>query len=695
MPDSAARTLVFEIGTEEIPSSPLYAAITDLTADAERALKEARLPYAEITVQGSPRRVVLTVTELGERAEDITLRVKGPAAKAAFDAEGNPTRAAEGFARSRGVAPADLVVEAADGGEYVFAVVEESGRPAVDIMPTLLASLAEGIDWPKSMRWGSGDTRFSRPVRWLLALYGSDVVPVTFAGLTADRVTHGHRFLAPGPHPVASAEEYPLALETGLVVVDPETRAETIREEIAAAARAEGAEAVVPEKTFAEVVNLVERPTVGVGRFDADFLVVPREVLETAMESHQRYFPLQGADGALLPAFVVVHNGDPARTAEIVRGHERVIRARLADAAFFYNEDLKTPLAERLPSLQEIVFQERLGTVGDKATRISRLAGLLAGMLDAGDGTRAHAGRAGLLAKADLVTSVVVEFPSLQGVMGRYYALASGEDAEVADAIVEHYRPRFAGDEPPASTAGKLVSMADKLDTLAGIFAIGLQPTGSADPYALRRAAIGLLAILLDTGARFSLTTAIAEAVAGYGEALAGNDTALATASIHEFVLGRLQGMLRDRGNAYDTVDAVLAVAGDDPADAADRATALTAFRAAETAIEDLSVAYTRARNLSQPDLGTTADPMMMAPEELALFDALAIAEERADAAFAERDYAGVLGTLAELRGPIDTFFDAVLVMDPDPTLRDNRLRLLNRFVALFSRFADFSKLAG
>ncbi|MBE0477210.1 MAG: glycine--tRNA ligase subunit beta [Coriobacteriia bacterium] len=695
MADAPARTLVFEIGTEEIPSVPLYAAVTDLRSDAEHALKEARLLYADLTVQASPRRIALTVTELAERAEDVRSRVRGPAAKAAFDAHGRPTRAAEGFARSRGVDVASLVVESSDGGEYVFAVVEEAGRPAAELLPDLLARLAEDIDWPRSMRWGSGETRFSRPVRWLLALYGADVVPVRFAGLTAGRLTWGHRFLAAGPHEVASAEEYPLALDRGLVVVDAESRARGIEAAMAAAAAAEGAEAVVPETTFAEVVNLVESPTVAVGRFDEEFLVVPREVLETAMESHQRYFPLQDGGGRLLNAFVVVHNGDPERTEGIVRGHERVIRARLADAAFFYTEDLKIPLADRLRRLEEIVFQERLGTMADKARRVERLAGALAEMLDATPEARAYAMRAGWLAKADLVSGVVVEFPSLQGVMGRYYALAAGEDQGVAEAILEHYRPRFAGDEPPASTPGKLVSMADKLDTLAGIFAIGLQPTGSADPYGLRRAAIGVLSILLATGARFSLARAVDEALGGYGETLAGVQVPSVREEVVAFVAARLEGMLRERGHAYDTVDAVLAVAGDDPADAEERAAALTSFRSGETAIEDLSVAYTRARNLSDPGLGVQADPQMMGAEELALFDALAAAEERATAAFAGRDYAGVLGVLAELRGPIDAFFDAVLVMDPDETLRVNRLRLLNRFVALFSRFADISKLAG
>lgn len=688
-----SRHLVFEIGTEEIPSGPLYAAIAELQGRTAEALRDARLEYADVKAFGSPRRLAIVVEGLAERQDDRVERIKGPAAKAAFGADGAPTKAAEGFARGKGVDVTDLVVEEDASGSYVYAVVERVGVPAADVLPALLADLASGIDWPKSMRWGSGDTRFSRPVRWMLALFGGDVVPVEFAGLTAGRHTQGHRFLAPEWMEIPSAEEYGLAMTRGKVVIDTAERARLIREGIDAVAQGRDAEAVVPEKTFAEVVNLTEWPTVAVGSFDADFLEVPREVLETAMESHQRYFPLERA-GELLPNFVVVHNGDPDRTEAIVAGHERVIRARLADAAFFYREDLQVPAEERVAQLSGIVFQERLGTLAEKVARVEALTAALASQASAGEGDTAVAVRAAHLCKADLVSHVVVEFPTLQGVMGRYYALASGEDAAVADAIPQHYQPRFAGDGLPASVAGKLVSVADKLDTMAGIFAIGQAPTGSADPYALRRGAIGILGIVVDGALRLRLTDAIAAALDGYAEVLPDLDREDTGAQVREFVLGRFDGMLRERGHAYDTVAAVLAVAGDDPADALARAEALTPFRT-ELAIADLAVAFTRARNLSRPELGTDADTALMGAEERSLASALAAAELAATETLRAARYTETLEVLAALRGPIDAFFDAVLVMDPDEKLRDNRLRLLNRFVALFVRFADFGKLEG
>jgi glycyl-tRNA synthetase beta chain len=688
-----ARDLVFEIGTEELPSKALYGAIQQLQVAVPKALETARLEYDTVQVWGSPRHLVVLVSELAESQADAVHSHKGPAAKAAFDADGNPTKAAEGFARGKGVDVSALSVVNDGNGEYVYATVEVKGVSAAEVLPELLARLAENIEWPKSQRWGSGDARFSRPVRSLLALFGADVVSVEFAGLTAGRVTYGHRLLNPAGIEVPAAGEYLTALERGFVVADHEERARLIREGIEAAAQQLDAQAVVPEKTFAEVVNLVEYPTVAVGTFDAEFLEVPREILENAMESHQRYFPVEAADGTLTNRFIVAHNGDPKLTETIVRGHERVIRARLSDAAFFYREDLHKPLEAYAEQLDAIVFQEKLGSLGDKVRRIERLAGRIAKLLDASPDETAFAVRAAQLAKADLVTSAVVEFTDLQGVMGGYYADASGEAPEVAKAIVDHYKPRFAGDELPSTLPGRVVAIADKLDTIAGIFAIQMAPTGSADPYALRRGSIGVLQMLLD-GTELSLDELISAALGGY-EGVTEFDVEATGAAIKEFIVGRLQTILRDRGNAYDTVDAILAVAADLPADASARCEALTTFRASSDDMEDLSVAYTRAKNLAQPELGVSADRSLMGAEELALADALENAESLAAQALDARAYSAVLEVYSGLRAPIDAFFDAVLVMDPDTAKRDNRLRLLNRFVALFGRFADFRLLAG
>jgi glycyl-tRNA synthetase beta chain len=689
-----SRDLLLEIGVEEIPSAALYDAVTQLKTRAAAALDAARLSYGTITAYGAPRRLALVVSGLAERQSDLSLKVKGPAARAAFDADGNPTKAAEGFARSRDMSVADLVREESEGGEYVFALIEETGRATADVLPGLLATLIGDLDWAKSMRWGSGTIRFIRPVRWIVALYGSVVVPVSFGGVQAGRTTSGHRFLA-GAADIAFAGAYHETLRSVMVIADAEERAEAIRAAIDEAASSLDARAVVPEKTFAEVVNLVEWPTVAVGRFDDEFLAVPREIVEEAMESHQRYFPVEDAAGNLLARFLLVHNGDPARTDAIVAGHERVIRARLADAAFFYREDLARPLESYVHDLESIVFHEKLGSLGAKVARVQALTRSLAEACGAPADEAAWAQRAAHLAKADLVTHAVIEFTSLQGVMGMRYALAADEAPEVAEAIVDHYRPKFAGDELPRSLAGKLVSIADKLDTIVGIFAIGQGPTGSADPYALRRSAIGILTMIVDGGVRLDIDRAISDALTGYVDVVDGLDPNETGPIVKAFFDGRLTVMLRDRGFAHDEIDAVMAVASADPADTLRRTAALAAFRATEAGA-DLSVAFKRAANLANPDVGAEPDPALMGDEEAALADALDAAYDRVRALMTvEGDYDAALAALADLRAPVDAFFESVLVMDPDERLRANRLTMLNRLTGLFSGFADFGRVAG
>lgn len=692
-----SETLLFEIGVEEMPSAALYAAVEQLKTDASQALLDARLDFGLLETFGSPRRLVLRVERLGGEQKDLVLEVRGPAVKVAFDAAGDPTSAAKGFAASRGVDVESLVRKSDAGGEYLWASIEEKGRAAKEVLPGLLAMLTEGLSWPKTQRWGDGEARFIRPVRWLLALYGSEVVPVKFAGVIAGRSTQAHRFI--GSRRILElthADEYASIVAEAGIIYDAAERSRIISDGISSLLAAENFRPVMPKRTFAEVVNLVESPTVGLGSFDEEFLQVPREVLESAMTKHQRYFPVESSDGRLVNRFLVVHNGDPSLTDQIVHGHERVIRARLADASFFFSEDLAFSNEARVAKLSRSVFHEKLGTLGDKVNRIELLVKKLAVLHGADEIEAADALRAAHLAKADLVSQVVIEFPDLQGVMGYHYALAAGETSGVALAIRAHYQPRFANDVLPSTAAGMLVSAADKLDTLAGIFAIGQGPTGSSDPYALRRGAIGVLTMLLTGNLRIPLDEAIASALAGYGKLLPGLDADATQSHIGEFVAGRLEIMLRDRNHAYDTVAAVLAVAASDPADALARCEALTAARAAgaET-FENLSVAFTRAKNLSKPELGTECQVHLMTAEERSLADALTSAEAKATEAFISRDYKAVLETLSSLREPIDVFFDSVLVMDPDEALRNNRLKLLNRFVALFLRFADLSRLAG
>ncbi|MCX8007665.1 MAG: glycine--tRNA ligase subunit beta [Coriobacteriia bacterium] len=688
------RDLLFEIGAEEMPSAPLYAALEQVRDKAVELLGAARLAHGEVAVFGAPRRIALLVRDVAERQDDAQERYRGPAASQAYDEHGNPTPAAVGFARSKGVPVEALVRESGEGGEYVWAVVQRTGLPAQEILPDLLSNLAESIAWPKTMRWGSGEARFIRPVRWLVALFGDEVLPVEFAGLVAGRKSQGHRFLG-GDVDIECAGAYLEALRGAWVVADGNERAAVIKDGVSRVASELGGVPVVPEKTFLEVVNLVEHPTVAAGRFDESFLRVPREVLEEAMESHQRYFPVESVDGTLMPAFLVVHNGDPSLTPAIVAGHERVIRARLADAAFFYDEDLKHPLEWYVGRLDGIVFHQKLGSLGEKVERIERLVRLLAEQIGAEPQDEAHALRAAHLCKADLVTHAVVEFTSLQGVMGSYYALASGESPAVAQAIVEHYRPRYAGDALPETMPGMLVSVADKLDTICGIHAIGQAPTGSSDPFALRRFAIGIILMAMEGGLPIHLGRAIGDAIDGYAEVLPDLDAPAVAAEVKEFFLGRLRVVLRERGYAYDTIDAVLDVESDDLADAAARCAALQEARDADPELfEDLAIAFRRAANLADTSLGEDADAGIMGAEERALAEAL----ESADATvrgFLERGmHSAVLEHLAALRPHIDAFFEAVLVMDEDRTLRENRLRLLNRFVRVFSRFADFGRIA-
>ena len=493
---SNLHTLAFEIGTEEIPAFDLHRATAQLARLVPDALDAVRIPHGEVAVHTTPRRLVAIVEDVAEFTEALEETFRGPSAKIAFDADGNPTKAAVGFARGKGVDVGSLEVREEKGVEHVFATRRVEARDAAELLPEVLEGVIAGIAWPKSCRWGSTSEYFSRPVRWIVAMLDERVVPVRFAGLEAGNLTRGHRFLSPGPHEVPTASALLDVLEGAHVVTSEQARERAIREGVARIEEECGARAELPEKTLLEVVNLCEQPTVLVGAFDEEFLQVPEEIIVDAMLMHQRYFPLYDGDGKLTNRFIVVSNGDPACASTIVDGNERVVRARLSDAKFFYEEDLKRPLEAYVERLDEVVFQESLGTMRAKAERITALARHLAADAGLSPADAADAERAAHLAKADLVTSAVVEFTSVQGVMGSYYAAACGEGEKVARAIADHYRPRFAGDELPASAAGRVVAMADKLDTICGLFAIGQGPTGSSDPFALRRAAIGIVSIL-------------------------------------------------------------------------------------------------------------------------------------------------------------------------------------------------------
>ena len=690
----ANKTLAFEIGTEELPAFDLHAATGKLGGLAASAFDAAKIPHGDIAVYSTPRRLIVVVSDVPEATEASVEEFRGPAAKIAFDENGEPTKAAVGFARGKGVDPATLERRDENGTEYAYAVKQTPSLDVAALLPDLLGNLITAIPWPKSQRWGSRHEQFSRPVRWLFAMLGDVVVPVQFAGLQAGNTTRGHRFLALGPHEVASADGLIDVLRGAKVVPSEAEREASIRQQVAAIERETGLTAELPAKTMEEVVNLTEFPTVMVGQFDELFLAVPKEITVDAMLVHQRYFPLFNADGTLSNKFLITSNGDPRYSDNIIDGNQRVVAARLYDAKFFYDEDLKKPLEAYVERLNEVVFQESLGTTRAKTDRIVKLAKRLASEAGLAGQDAADAERAAFLCKADLVTGAVVEFTSVQGIMGRYYAKAAGETDQVAEAIADHYRPRFSGDDTPASLVGKVVASADKLDTICGLFAVGQGPTGSSDPFALRRAAIGILAMLED-GLNVSLVDAIDASLDVYAQDGLEFDVAAVRAEVVDFFVTRTKVMLRDSGIAADTVEAVLAVDVEEPMTIVSRARALESARENDKeTFDDLATAYARANNLRDADLGADVGEALLGSEAVALNDAVSQAEADVAASLAADDYARALAVLAALRKPIDAFFDKVMVMDDDEAVRANNLKLLNRFVGVFANVADFGKMS-
>ena len=686
------RTLAFEIGTEEIPAFDLAGAVKQLSTMVPSLLDDAAIPHGAVKIFSSPRRLIVIAEEIPETTEEKNEVFKGPSAKIAFDAEGNPTKAAQGFARGKGVDPSSLVVE--DG--YVYARTHTPSVNVASLLSSVLNKIIHGLSWPRSQRWGVQSEYFTRPVRWIVALFGNEVIDFTFAGLVAGRTTYGHRFLAPGPFEVADADSLVDVVRSASVIPSEAEREQVIREGVAKAEAETGFTAVLHPKTLVEVINLAEYPTVLVGTFDEEFLKVPEEIIVDAMLVHQRYFPLYDKDGKLTNRFIVVSNGDPACAETIVDGNERVVRARLYDAKFFYDEDLKQPLESYVDHLGEVVFQEKLGTMLDKTNRIQRLADHLAEDAGLAGQDLSDVERAARLCKADLVTSAVVEFTSVQGVMGSYYAAASGETAQVAQAIEQHYRPRFAGDETPDTVVGKIVAIADKLDTVCGLFAVGQGPTGSSDPFALRRSAIGIVAMLSGKDAvEVSLVAAIDAALASYAQQGIEFDTDAVRRDVIEFFITRTKVMMRDVGNSIDAIDAVLSAGIQEPVELINRVSALEAARSEQPEVfEDLATAYARANNLCDSKLGTEVNEGLLSEVEQALVRAVGQAESNVASALENNNYAAALSELAALRKPIDLFFENTMVMDEDQALRENRLRLLNSFVAVFANVADFALLS-
>ena len=689
--------LLLELGTEEIPAGYLAKAMVALKANCEAELGKLRLSFEAVQTLGTPRRLTLSVTGLAEGQDDLAEEMVGPPARVAFGDDGEPTKAALGFAKRNGVAVADLRKGPAEGkkGEYLLCTRKEAGQKSRDVLPSVLGELLRTLPWPKSMRWHDGEESFVRPVHWLVSLLGGEVLPLRFAGIDAGRATRGHRFLSPGPIDLAGdLQSYSQALRQAFVIVDPETRRTMITAEIA---RIEGEVdgTVRPDSGLvAEVANLVEYPVGVCGEFPEEYLEVPEQVIVSAMRSHQRYFAMSRADGSLLNRFVTIAGTVTKDPALVRRGNERVLAARLADAQFFFREDRKHSLEHFAGKLDSVVFQKKLGSIGDKVARLSVGAIAMAGEVGV---SVESVTRASALCKADLCSQMVSEFPELQGSMGRRYATLAKEPADVSLAIEEHYLPRGASDDLPTGDVGAVIGIADRLDTIAGCFSIGVVPTGSADPFGLRRAALGILRLLAERSWAVDLSAlverAIDQVVTGQGLSI---DSAKVQADVLDFLRIRFRGLLTDgKSLPGDCVDAALAVGFHDPRDAKARAEAVSQLRS-RADFEPLAAAFKRVANIlkGQSPAGTPNPEAFVDDGERALWTAFQGVQERVDANLASNDYAKALQILSELKAPVDTFFDAVLVIDKDEAIRDNRLAMLGRINDTFTRIADFRQLA-
>ncbi len=682
------KDLLLEIGTEEIPAHAMPNLLREMKHLAGEMLTEQRISYDEIRTLGTPRRMALIVTGAAERQADVNTETRGPAISIAFDADGNPTKAGAGFARGQHIAPAALIRR--DG--YVYAAVYETGAPTAEILKELLPALIRAIPLPNSMRWGDLDFRFIRPIRWIVALYGTDVVPFTLAEVTSGNRSRGHRTLAPEDFAIPAAADYEKACEAAYIIVDPVRRRAMISEQIAAAAKACGGTAEITPDLLEEVLYLVEYPTALSGSFEEKYLALPAEAVITPMRDHQRYFPVKAADGSLLPVFITVRNGGREYLDVVAHGNERVLRARLADAQFFIDEDRKKSLAEHREKLHTVVFQQGLGSMYEKTERLAQLAASVVEDMTAGDDAAyetmaADARRAAELSKADLVTGMVTEFTELQGIMGREYALLDGEKPEVARAIDEQYMPRFAGDALPESDLGFALSVADKIDNIVGTFSRGKIPTGSQDPFGLRRQALGLVNMLILHESGILLSDLVDEACDLYD--LDDAARSKMQVDVAEFIRLRLKNVLTERGVRYDVQEAVLSDV-DAVADVPVRAAYVERLLAADDAAAIVQ-SFVRVGNIARSASTGAVDSALFAADEERIL--LAAYETAVELRASGSDDDGTLAVERRLAAAIAAFFDAVMVMDQDERIKENRLSLLKSIDDYLLETADFSKI--
>lgn len=690
--------LLLEIGTEEIPAGYIQPALNALSDKLIQRLDNSRIAHGGATTYGTPRRLAVLVADVAVQQETVTETQTGPPEKVAFDADGNPTMAAKKFAEKVGLDVADLSITETPKGRYISASITQQGIATAQLLKTVLPEIILSIPFPKTMRWADLNISFARPIQSILALLGTETIEFTLGGaIPSDRFASGHRFLHPEKVAIETADQYVERLRGAEVLADIDERKAAVRKEIAAAAAKLGGQVLPDEELVDIVTNLVETPFASAGRFDEEFLELPQEILITAMREHQKYFAVVDSESnALLPAFIAINNTRPRDMQLVTTGHERVLRARLSDAKFFYRTDIKTKMDDWVEKLKGVLFQAKLGSMHAKTERVRKLAGFLAETVD--PKLSQTVDRAACLCKADLVSQAVGEFAKLQGVMGRVYAKVAGESEAVASAIEEHYRPVYSGAALPATPVGALVAVADKLDSICGCFSVGLLPTGASDPYALRRQSIGILQIIQDRGWSLSLPRMIEKSLSLY-ELAADVRSADIAEQVQSFFVSRISFILSEQGFSKDVIAAVVSVGAENVIDVHRRVEALEALKG-RPGFEPLAVAFKRVVNIIKKadsselkaiGLDTAA---FVHPSENDLFKAYDLVKVRAEQLMGKGQLDEAIAEIASLRPNVDAFFDEVLVMDPDPAVRRNRLALLNTVAGLFEKVADFSKIS-
>ncbi len=681
--------LLFEIGVEELPARFVSSTLDQIKNNLTKLFNEKRISFDNIQILGTPRRLTFVVDGISEKQSDLEEEVKGPAKKIALDADGNFTKPALGFMKSKGLKEEDVVFKVVGKDEYIFGTIRQAGKETSEVLKEVLPQAVKMVVFPKAMRWGGKNMRFARPIRWMVTLLNDNIVEIDLEGIKSSNITKGHRFLGKSEFEVNSLQDYFAKLEENYVILDQEKRKELIKNQCIEVAKSLGGEIEFDEDLLEEVTHLVEYPTAFYGEFDESYAKLPKEVVTTPMQQHQRYFPVL-KDGQLLPNFIAVRNGDDYRIDNVKKGNEKVLEARLADALFFYKEDTKRDLESYTEKLKSVVFQAKLGTIYDKSIRIEELSDKILKLLGL-DSESEDTRRAAKLCKADLVTGMVFEFTELQGIMGREYAKIGGENEVVSEAIFEHYLPRFAGDILPKTHAGVALSIADKLDSIAGFFAIGIQPTGSQDPYALRRQALGIINILMDSKLDVELKELALLALENYTNIEFNKEEVLS--HMMEFFKERIKNLFRELGIRYDVIDAVLSSKIDDISDMYARAIELNNWLQKDELVEMLT-AFNRVSTLAQKSVSSTVDKDLLKEEaEIKLYNEFNDTKDKVKELLNQKKYSESLDCFASLRPSIDSMFDSVMVMDKDEAIKNNRLGLLKQIYDTMLSICDLSKI--